>query len=409
MKIRSITQFIPLTWPFDPGSIAGASRFLTDARSRLTKAGFEVQTVRLATPPFLDVLGDPDTSILLEFAHTLEDRANKHHIDFVSIGPVVATTPLALLMSIHALPQVIAETEKIFSGVLFAADNSGINLAAAQAFAETVHKVAHATPNGFGNLRLGALANVPPGVPFFPAAYHHGGSPCFAIATEAADLALSAISQARSFKEACKRLIGAIESTANHILGIIDVLVDDHQIRFEGIDFSLAPFPSRARSIGAAIENLGVDAFGGSGTLFATSFLTNCIRQADIPHTGFSGVMLPILEDSVLASRVEEGCFGLNDLLLYSAVCGTGLDTVPIPGNTSSEEMAAIFVDMASLAIALGKPLTARLMPMPGLAVGEKVSFDFEYFASSRVLPVKNLGAQRLFQRGSFFTASSQP
>jgi hypothetical protein len=71
--------------------------------------------------------------------------------------------------------------------------------------------------------------------------------------------------------------------------------------------------------------------------------------------------------------------------------------------------MAAIFVDMASLAIALGKPLTARLMPMPGLAVGEKVSFDFEYFASSRVLPVKNLGAQRLFQRGSFFTASSQP
>jgi uncharacterized protein (UPF0210 family) len=310
-------------------------------------------------------------------------------------------------MSIHALPQLIAETEKIFSGVLFAADNSGINFAAAQAFAETIHQVAHDTPNGFGNLRLGALANVPPGVPFFPAAYHHGGAPYFAIATEAADLALSAISSARSFNEAQKRLVEAIESTGNNMLGIVDRLVDDHQLRFKGIDFSLAPFPSEARSIGAAIERLGVDAFGGSGTLFATSFLTHSIRQADIPHTGFSGVMLPLLEDSVLADRGAQGRFGINDLLLYSAVCGTGLDTIPIPGNTNADEMAAIFVDMAALAITLGKPLTARLMPIPGLAVGEKVAFDFEYFVTSRVLPVKNLGANRLFEQGSFFNTSS--
>ena len=403
MKIRSVTTFTPLSWPLVEGDIANAARFLTDARLRFTKAGFEVQSVRLATPPFLDVLGDPDGAVLLEFAQTIEAMAEKYNIDYVSIGPVVATTPLALLMSIHALPRVIAETQKIFSGVLFAADNSGINLAAAQAFAETVYKVAQTTPNGFGNLRLGALANVPPGVPFFPAAYHHGGAPCFALATEAADLALSTISQSRSFNEAQKRLVSAIESATNHILGVVDTLVDDHQLRFKGIDFSLAPFPRPTRSIAAAIEKLGIDIFGGSGTLFAVSFLTACIRQANIPHTGFCGVMLPVLEDSVLAERVKQGCFGVNDLLLYSAVCGTGLDTIPIPGSTSAEEMAAIYVDMAALAVAMRKPLTARLMPIPGLAVGEKVSFDFEYFASSRVLPVKNLGVEKLFQRGSFF------
>lgn len=403
MKIRSITQFVPLTWPLDEGTIAVAGRFLNEARSSLSEAGFEVQTVRLATPPFLDVIGDPDTAVLLEFARTLEDIATRHAIDYVSIGPVVATTPLALLLSIRALPQVIVETERVFSGVLFAAENSGINLAAAHAFAQTVHKVAHATSNGFGNLRLGALANVPPGVPFFPAAYHDGGRTCFAIATEAADLALEAISSARSFKEAQARLVEAIESTAYNFLSIVDALVDDHQIRFKGLDFSLAPFPTQARSIGAAIERLGVDVFGGSGTLFATSFLTTCIRQANIPHVGFSGVMLPLLEDTILAERAEEGRFDINDLLLYSAVCGTGLDTIPIPGNTSAEEMAAIFVDMATLAIALRKPLTARLMPIPGLAVGEEVEFDFEYFARSRVMSVKNLGAKRLFQQGSFF------
>jgi uncharacterized protein (UPF0210 family) len=280
-------------------------------------------------------------------------------------------------------------------------------LAAAHAFAQTVHKVAHLTPNGFGNLRLAALANVPPGVPFFPAAYFQGGPTCFAIAIEAADLAVTTLNRARSLNEARKRLILAIEDTAADVLEVVDSLVDDHQLRFKRIDFSLAPFPQQAQSIGGAIESLGIDAFGGSGTVFATAFLTQCIRQANIPHTGFSGVMLPVLEDEVLAQRAAEGRFSVNDLLLYSAVCGTGLDTVPIPGNTSPDEMAAIFLDLAALAITLSKPLTARLMPIPGLAVGQKVSFDFEYFASSRVLPVKNLGASRLFQRSSFFNLTS--
>jgi uncharacterized protein (UPF0210 family) len=328
--------------------------------------------------------------------------ANKYSIDFVSIGPVVATTPLALLMSIHALPQVITETEKIFSSVLLADNSGGINLSAAHAFAETIQQVAHSTRNGFGNLRLSALANVPPNVPFFPAAYHHGGPACFAIATEAADLALRAIDSASSLNEAQNRLINAIESATTHILETADELVDNHQMAFKGIDFSLAPYPTQTRSIAAAIERLGIDAFGGSGTLFATAFLTNCIRLANIPHYGFSGVFLPVLEDMVLAKRAAEGRFSVNDLLLYSAVCGAGLDTIPIPGNTKADEIGAIFLDMAALAVTLNKPLTARLMPIPGKAVGEKISFDFEYFAESRILPVKNLGGKTLFERNSF-------
>jgi hypothetical protein len=89
-------------------------------------------------------------------------------------------------------------------------------------------------------------------------------------------------------------------------------------------------------------------------------------------------------------------------LLLYAAVGGTGPDAVPIPGNTNPDEMAAIFLDLAALAISLGKPLMARLVPIPDRAVGEKVSLDANRFASSRVLPVKNLGAEALFKRTTF-------
>ncbi len=65
-----------------------------------------------------------------------------------------------------------------------------------------------------------------------------------------------------------------------------------------------------------------------------------------------------------------------------------GLDTIPLPGSVSEEALAAVLLDVAMLASRLNKPLTARLMPLPGLAAGDPVSFDFPYFAGSRVMEV---------------------
>jgi hypothetical protein len=49
----------------------------------------------------------------------------------------------------------------------------------------------------------------------------------------------------------------------------------------------------------------------------------------------------------------------------------------------------AILLDVAALAARLNKPLTARLMPLPGLQAGDPVTFDFPYFAPSRVMSLK--------------------
>ena len=185
---------------------------------------------------------------------------------------------------------------------------------------------------------------------------------------------------------------------------VIDALVDEHNIGFGGFDFSLAPFPDEEISIGAAMEHLGINAFGGHGTLFATAFLTNIIKTA-IPHpTGYNGIMLPVLEDPILAQRAVDGTFTINDLLLYSAVCGTGLDTVPIPCDSTPEQIAATVLDVATLSTVLNKPLTARLMPVPGLSAGDITAFDFEFFANSKVLSLKNNAAPRIFQRNTFFS-----
>ncbi len=129
-------------------------------------------------------------------------------------------------------------------------------------------------------------------------------------------------------------------------------------------------------------------AFGLSGSLAASAFLTDTLDRVAFKRTGFNGLMLPLLEDSTLAERGADGSLSLTDLLLFSSVCGTGLDTIPLPGDTSVEQLQAILLDLAALALRLNKPLTARLMPIPGKQAGDPTGFAFEYFANSKVLKV---------------------
>ena len=155
---------------------------------------------------------------------------------------------------------------------------------------------------------------------------------------------------------------------------------------FGGIDFSLAPFPDDAHSLGQAVEEMGVTKIGRHGSLAAAAIITQAIEEADFPHTGFSGFMQPVLEDSVLARRAAEGSLTIKDTLLYSAVCGTGLDCIPLPGDTTAEQIAPLLMDLAALALRLDKPLTARLMPIPGKNVGEPTQFNFGFFSNSKVM-----------------------
>jgi uncharacterized protein (UPF0210 family) len=265
-----------------------------------------------------------------------------------------------------------------------------------------VHEIAHTTDMGFGNLRLAVLANVGPHAPFFPAAYHDSGPPALALATESADLAVAAFSEAGSLNQARARLVTMVEEAGKEMARLVEPLVQRYGFRFAGIDFSLAPFPEEARSIAAAVERLGVDRFGGPGTLFVSSLLTDCLRRADFPRCGFNGLMLPVLEDATLAARSRERMYTVNDLLLWSAVCGTGLDTLPLPGDVTEYELAGILLDVAALALRLDKPLTARLMPIPGAKAGDITEFDFEYFENGRVLDVKGCGSEGLFKRGAW-------
>jgi len=398
MNVRSITCFVNAE---NPGShltaIQAAGHLAAKARSALASAGFPVQTTRLATQPLSLLPGDP-----LPIAAELWPLCAAAGFEYLSLGPVLADAADADLSRLDLIPELIRATDSVFAGVLVARRGAGIHLEAIRRLAHVIRKVAHTSDLGFGNLRLAMLANVDPHAPFFPAAYHDGGPPALAIAAETAVLAVDAFARAGSLAEARDRLVAAVESASAAILAAVQPLAERHGYRFAGIDFSLAPFPEEARSIGTAVERLGVARFGAAGTLFVASFLTDCLRRANVPHCGFSGLMLPVLEDATLAARSREALFSVNDLLLYSAVCGTGLDTVPLPGDVTLEELAGILLDVAALALRLDKPLTARLMPVPGARAGDLTRFDFAYFCNGRVLDVKGYGSPGLFERSAW-------
>src|SRR5262249_12202669 len=132
--------------------------------------------------------------------------------------------------------------------------------------------------------------------------------------------------------------------------------------RFAGID--LSPAPGVDRSIGVAIETLTQQPFGAAGTMTAAATITGGVKDVAVRQTGYNGLMLPVAEDPHLAKRWNDGLVSIDALLAYSSVCATGLDTVPLPGDVTEQQISLIIGDMASLAFKWGKPLTARLMPV---------------------------------------------
>lgn len=382
MKIRSITAFLP-TSPSLEESLATAGEFLAHARRAYEAAGYEVQTVRAAGAPLARLL-DREQPVE-DWAAGLEQQAVAAGVDYLSVGPI---RPGDGLQADRLLPALLDATERVFATVSLT-DGHRVDLGMARAAARCIVALAPIRENGFGNLRFAALARVPAGVPFLPAAYHDGGAPCFALALESADLAREAFAATATLDESSRRLTSAVEEQATALQAVADRLELEQSHRFAGCDFSLAPFPRDEDSIGATLESMGLRAAGGPATTLAASLLTSALDRASFRKAGFNGLFLPVLEDDRLARRASEGSLALEDLLLASAVCGTGLDTVPLPGDVRAEELVPSLLDLAALALRLDKPLTARLMPMPGRGAGDELRFDFPFFAAGRVMPLR--------------------
>src|SRR5215470_81325 len=378
-KIRAITAFINLDWRDYQKQIADALNLLHRAQVTFESRGYQVQTIRIATQPFPEYIQGMNTQQAVAFFKLL-DALSEQQKFAMSIGPAMlnANDPPS---QADLLGEILASTKNL-NGTVVVAGEDGVRWGAIAAAARVMKKLENSTEHSQGNFRFAAIANVPPYSPFFPAAYHTGFGHQFAIALESAPVVAAAFKDAPDLPSARQRLTDALANVAFDVerhAGRVDA---ESGWTYLGIDLSPAPSPAKDASIGLAIENLTKQPFGMSGTMTAAATITAAIKDVKAKQTGYGGLMLPVLEDARLAQRWSEGRISVDALLAYSAVCGTGLDTIPLPGDTTADQLSLIIADMASLSVKWHKPLSARLLPVVGKGWGETTEFDSPFLVN---------------------------
>lgn len=382
MKIRTITTGVNLSYPVEELEVRKIAQFNLRAKRIFEDSGYDVQTLRVATQPWTEYLGSLSQNQIVNGIKNLEQICVNNGIDFLSIGTARDQK------SIDVIPAINKATNIIFATATIGDVAGGINYEAARRVARAIVTISKTTDKGYGNLRFAALSNCPPDIPFFPASYHQGET-CFAIALEDSDLVVRAFEKSGNLIEAEKNLASIFAMEVKKVEEIAEEIAKKEGILLKGIDVSEAPSLQENESIAFAYEKLNLGKFGAPGTLAISGVITKVLKSLDVKKCGYSGLMLPILEDVGLATRCREGLFDIDNILLYSAVCGTGLDCIPLPGDISEDKIYAILLDMATLSIKLDKPLSARLFPIPNKSAGEIAHFESPYLVDCHILKVK--------------------
>ncbi|WP_026099926.1 DUF711 family protein [Fortiea contorta] len=381
MKIRTITTGISLQSATETAKIKQAAEFNQQAQKIFTQQGYTVQTTRITTNSWEEYLAGLSPREIIKQIQAIEQLCQNLDVSFFNIGDTSQPANIALIADINQ------QTSLIFCSSKIADSETGINFENIQASAKLIQRISQETENGYGNFRFCTWANCQPGIPFFPTSYHRGQT-AFAIGLECCDLVMQAFSQAENLQIAEIKLQEILETELQKIAAIAQTISGQFAIEYQGIDTSLAPSLDKNHSIVFAYEKLMHGKFGQSGTLAISGMLTRVLKSVSIKTCGYSGLMLPVCEDIGLATRANEQTYNITNLLLYSAVCGCGLDTVPIPGDITTDKLAAILTDLATLALKLNKPLSARLFPIPHKKAGEMTNFNSPYLVDCRIFAV---------------------
>src|SRR5713101_7708746 len=317
-KIRTITAGVNLRNTADLATVESAMSFLERAKKKFEDEGYEIQTLRIATQPLPEYLNGKTRGEALADLKKIDEVVSAKNV-LLSIGPVITDDRHDPEFASWAT-QLVKETKNINFSVTVASTERGIHRQTALSAAEAIVAISKTTPGGEGNFRFTAAANCLAGTPFFPVAYHRGPD-AFSIGLESPGLLQEAFEQSNNIEEAKVKLKTLLESELGPVEKLALGIARNEHRQYLGIDTS--PAPSKEASIGAAIEALTRVPFGSASTLAACAAITDVLKSLSIKTCGYSGLMLPVLEDPVLAQRAAEGRYSVRELLLYSRICST--------------------------------------------------------------------------------------
>jgi uncharacterized protein (UPF0210 family) len=372
-KVRAITGFVDIDAKSYPAQLEETVKFLSRVRDAVKAAGYDVAGIRISTQPFPEYTRGLSHAEALKMLRGIDDLAGRLGFN-PNVGPAMVNDGDST-SSVDLITEVLATENNRLNANIVVAGDDGIHWNAVRQAARIIKGVGERSPHGQGNFNFAAIAMLKPYGPFYPGAWHPGGGPrSFAIGLEAASVVMDVFSREHDPRTAGKALTEALSVHMRAVEAAAMKAAAGSGWTYAGIDPT--PAPGGAVSIGTAFESFTGTPFGSPGTETVAGIITRAVKDVPVKQTGYSGLMIPVLEDRVLTQRWTEGTYGLDSILAYSAVCAGGVDTVPLAGNTSEDAIARIIGDVATLAFKWNKPLAARLLPAPGKKAGEMTEFS---------------------------------
>jgi uncharacterized protein len=352
----------------------------TKINSAISDRGIDIRTLRYTLSPiYLTQFSDFDEeiSILSGRLRSLENLGFRWaNQPFLCDGLSAAGVDLIVE---NSLKQLLSKEHRLFSS-LSVTKRSDI-AAGSDLYSKISKSISRSDLSGFSNFRFGMGANISAGTPYYPFAYSNKYG--FSVAVESLPIFVATWKKHKCFKKLSSVLLNELMTLQN----CMEQVAENIGLPFFGLDWSLAPLPNSEMSVCSLIEEISGVPIGSPGCLSVIENLTSALKEpiGVIKGVGFNGVMLSVMEDDILAERFGSGHVTINELLLYSTVCGCGLDMIPIAGSESEKSIARITSDLAHLAFRLNKPLGVRLLSIETKAVGEQTSFAHDFVTNTSV------------------------
>ena len=373
--------------------------------------GIPIVNKRISVTPIALVAGASEARDYVPFAVALDKARAETGVNFIGGFSALVQKGMtgADLRLIRSIPEALATTELVCASVNIGSTKAGINMDAVALMGEVIKNTAQRTADahGFGCAKLVVFCNAVEDNPFMAGAFHG--------VSEADQVINVGVSGPGVVHHALQSVKGepfdvvaeTIKKTAFHITRMGQLVAQEASRRldvpFGIVDLSLAPTPAIGDSVARILEEMGLEVCGTHGTTAALAMLNDAVKKGGVMASssvgGLSGAFIPVSEDEGMIAAASSGTLTLDKLEAMTCVCSVGLDMIAVPGDTSAQTLSAIIADEAAIGMVNTKTTAVRLIPAPGLKVGDTVDFG-GLLGSAPIMPVHGESAAAFIARG---------
>ena len=371
--------------------------------------GIPIANKRISVTPISIITDGHDIGTMIEVAETLDNCAAELGIDYLAGFSALVQKGMTSGDSnlIQSIPDALATTQRVCSSVNIASTKAGINMDAVGIMGHIIKQIAEKTKDAIGCCKFVVFANAVEDNPFIAGAFHGISEPevVINVGISGPGVVLHAIKQAGPGDFGA--LAEVIKRTAFKITRMGEMVgrkaSEQLGVPFGIVDISLAPTPAEGDSVADIFEAMGLERCGCHGTTAALMLLNDAVKKGGMMASsyvgGLSGAFIPVSEDAGMIRAVEAGAISLEKLEAMTAVCSVGLDMVAVPGDTPAESISGIIADEAAIGVVNNKTTAVRIIPVPGMVVGQAVEYG-GLLGTAPIMPVSKFSSTNFIKRG---------